>query len=225
LLIILYFAIFLNFGNYLYYCLKGAEVKFYYNNHNIGLELEVPENVYYPAEDSLLMAEVLCATNLEGRDVLEIGSGSGFLSLVAAKKGAVVDSVDINKNAVEATAKNSENNSVKVNSMESDLFENIKGKYDLVMFNPPYLPKDGEDKPDAHSIQWSGGINGREVLEKFLSQARPFLKDHGKLLILISSLTGEKEVFEIMKKHGFSHDIIVRTKLAWEEIVVIQGSF
>ncbi len=188
-----------------------------------GLEMDVPDSVYYPREDSLLMAGVLEKEKAE--NCLEIGCGSGFLSILAAKTSAVTDvtAVDINEKAVEATKKNAKKNNVKLKAFVSDLFSSINDSYDLIVFNSPYLPTQTDDQVSSGKFedkQWSGGI---KVIEKFIQQAKNHLNKNGKILLLISSLTGEKEVLELFHNNNFNVRVIARERVPWEELMVVEA--
>lgn len=186
-------------------------MKFYYKE----IVLEIPDSVYYPREDSLLLAKILEKEPLKGR-YLDMGCGSGFLAILMAKS-ADVTAVDINKEAIKATKENAEKNNVKIKAFVSDLFSFVDESFDLIVFNPPYLPTKDE------SEQWSGGKSGREVIEKFVHQAGNHLEKNGKILLLISSLTGEKVVLDLFSNNGFSASIIARKKVPWEELMVIEA--
>ena len=191
-------------------------MKFYHGE----IQLEVPENVYYPREDSILMAKALENLEIKGKSVLEVGCGSGFLSIIAAKNGAHVTAVDINAEAVKTAKANAEANGCNIETIQSDLFSSVKGKFDLIIFNPPYLPVEaGENDPT-----YAGGKSGREVIERFINMTNGHLKPNGRVLIVISSLTGKKEIIELLKKTGMTVSIIAREKIPWEELIVIEAS-
>ena len=91
---------------------------FYHND----ISLKIFEGIYCPAEDSLLLTEYLEKQDLQGKNVLEVGTGSGFISILAAKKGAVVDACDINPGAIECAEINAESNNAKINFFTSGIF-------------------------------------------------------------------------------------------------------
>ncbi|MEM7813684.1 MAG: methyltransferase [Candidatus Aenigmatarchaeota archaeon] len=181
------------------------------------------EEVYAPAEDTWLLADVLAHERLMGKDVLEIGCGSGFLTKIIAKKGARVTAVDINPAAVAATKKILGEEKLDGHVFASDLFSNVLGAFDLIVFNPPYLPEGAEDAIVGSDARYSGGKTGREVIEKFVQQSKGRLKAGGKILLLISSVTGERDVISEFAKNGFAARPLVRRKIDWEELVVVEA--
>lgn len=190
-----------------------------------GAELDVPGNVYYPEEDSLLLAQEAAKTAKRGAACLDMGCGSGIVAVTMAKKGAAVTASDISKDAVSACQRNAKANDVFVTAIESDLFARVPDKYDLITFNPPYLPAgEGDEYLGKAKNQLIGGKTGREVIGRFLERAKMHLTAQGKILLLISSLTGEKETIAMCEKLGYSAGIAARKKIEWEELIVISAS-
>jgi release factor glutamine methyltransferase len=125
-----------------------------------------------------------CLEVREGERILEVGCGSGILSIHCALAGGKVTAVDINPRAVECTLKNASRNAARLEARRSDLLSDVKGDFDLILFNPPYLPvKEKDDLGRA----WSGGTGGMEVVERFLEQAPLQLAPGGRILLLVSS--------------------------------------
>lgn len=151
------------------------------------------DEVYEPSEDSFLMENNL-PLDLKGKSVLEIGCGSGILSVACAVKGVFVTSVDININALNATERLAVLNNVKVELIKSNLFENVAGKFDLILFNPPYVAS-GKEGLKGESA-WSGGVKGRKVIDLFLKEFKNFLNKKGVCLLLVSSVNEIKSELE-----------------------------
>ncbi len=187
---------------------------FYYGK----IELDIPENVYYPQEDSLLIAKMVEIADLTGKKCLDMGCGSGLLSILMAKKGAIVTCADINRDAIKSTMENASRNGVKIEALDSNLFEKIDGKFYLIVFNPPYLSVDDKYKDST----FDGGQSGRDVIERFLKDAKSYLVKEGKIILLISSLTGEKEVIDFAKKCSYKAQVLERQKIDWEELIVLE---
>ncbi len=189
-------------------------MKFYYNN----IELEVPDSVYCPREDSVLMAKAIENLCLKDKKILDMGCGSGFLSILMAMDNNVT-AADINEKAVKVAKENARKNNAEVKTVESDLFSSIKESFDVIVFNSPYLPTEEND------ITYSGGRSGRDTIEKFIIGAKNHLNKGGIILLLISSLTGKKEVIGLFEKNGFKAEINSRKKIPWEELMIIEASF
>ncbi len=183
------------------------------------------QDVYFPQEDSFLMLEAIRHIAKKGMKVLDLGTGSGILAFEAAKIAKHIDAVDINRSALEFVKEQIKALNFKnINVFKSNLFSNVKGKYDLILFNPPYLPE-GNEKLEAwlrNSI--IGGKQGNEIIIKFLKQAKNFLTKHGKILFCCSSLSNKEAIEKILKEEDYNFDIIARKKLFFEELYVYLAS-
>jgi release factor glutamine methyltransferase len=167
--------------------------------------------IYEPAEDSTLLKKQLKNFIKKGMKVLDMGTGSGIQAEEAKKLGAEVIGADINPESIKILKEKG------INAIESDLFENIKDKFDIIIFNPPYLPEEPLEPKDS-ALATTGGKKGNEILEKFLSQAKKHLKEDGKILIVFSSLTSE--VDELIKKYNFSFKKLDEQKIDFEILYV-----
>lgn len=139
--------------------------------------------VYEPAEDTELILEYLEELDLEGKKLLEIGTGSGAIAVKAAELGAKVTATDINPEALEHAKERAED--LEIEFVESDLFENVEGEFDFIVFNPPYLP--GEEDIGDEEI-WRGGEKGVEITRDFLDAAGEHLEQGGAIIFVASSL-------------------------------------
>lgn len=150
--------------------------------------------VYEPREDSFMIAEN--AIKLVKGKVLEVGVGSGYVSKEMAKVSVVesIIGIDINPNAINYS--NTHNPDPKITYILSDLFENVKGKFDFIVCNPPYLPDDDFEDPALF-----GGKKGYEYIEKMIPQSLNHLNDDGKIILLFSNLTRKIEVDRIIEKN------------------------
>jgi release factor glutamine methyltransferase len=87
-----------------------------------------------------------------------------------------------------------------VEVIRGDLFEPVTGEFDLILFNAPYLPTSPEERYDDWlEYALDGGPTGREVIERFLHDAPAHLSTFGRILLLISSLTGMDEVLNFCR--------------------------
>lgn len=181
--------------------------------------------VYEPAEDSFLLADAALKEAKPGMRILEIGTGSGFVSavLLANLKDIRLVATEINPHAARCAKANA------VEVIFSDLFKGLKPRcletrFDLILFNPPYLPTSKEEKvPGWLNYAFDGGTSGRETLDRFLGEVRDYLKPGGEILVLISSITGLEAVKEKMEKLGFAVNVVARKKVSFEELMVVRG--
>ncbi len=166
--------------------------------------------IYEPSEDSFLIQKYV-KKYAKGK-VLDIGTGSGILAETALKKTKDVLAIDINEECVEHTRKKG------INCIKSDLFENVKGKFDLIIFNPPYLPMD-KNEPRDSQLSTTGGKKGYEIIERFLKKTKGHLEEKGKILLVCSSLTGNVEL--LFKKYRYNFKKLETKKLPFfEELYV-----
>jgi release factor glutamine methyltransferase len=168
--------------------------------------------VYQPAEDSHLLAEV-AAEEIGGDElVLEVGTGSGYVSeYVAAETGARVVGADVNPHACERARERG------VEAVRADLVSPFRDEaFDAVLFNPPYLPTDpDEERDDWMERALSGGESGREVID-------PFLDAVGRVYLLVSSLSGVEEVVSRAGANGFSAVALRDESFPFETLTILK---
>jgi release factor glutamine methyltransferase len=182
---------------------------------NIDISIEVNEcvSVYPPREDTYLLIE--CIDPIAGQKVLEMGCGSGLISLHCAKAGATVVAVDINPKAVDCTTANFQRNGLQARIHLSDLFSDVEGRFDLILFNPPYLVGPGEGDLER---SWAGGKDGVEILERFLRQAPEHLAHGGHVVVLLSTIMREASMERALA--AFSRRRLGSKRLFFEELWV-----
>lgn len=118
--------------------------------------------------------------NIKG-DVLDLGCGYGPIGIYIKKTtNSNVTMIDINKRSVELSKKNASLNNVDVNVIESDKYENVAGKFDYIISNPPIRV-------------------GKKILYKLLFEAKNYLKEKGQLWIVVNKDQGAKSLVEDLK--------------------------
>lgn len=88
-----------------------------------------------PGRDTITFLN--CVAKQPGKEVLDLGTGSGLIAIYFALKGRKVTASDISKEAIEVASENAENLNAKINFVESNLFDQIDNKFDIILFNPP----------------------------------------------------------------------------------------
>lgn len=187
-------------------------------------EIETDDLVYIPSDDTFLLAENLEIK--EGQSVLEIGTGSGLVSMYASLLTDDVTATDINYNALELAEKNFKLNNINTIRLEfGDLFEPVKNeKFDVILFNTPYLPTDIDDIIDDDlNYAFDGGIDGRKVIDRFINEVSDYLNDKGIVQIIQSSLSNNELTLDMFDRNGFIAEIAKSESFFFEEIVLINA--
>lgn len=172
--------------------------------------------VYAPEADTYLLRDAAREEVRPGDRVLEIGTGSGLIAADLAGITGVV-ATDINPHAALCARTKG------VEVVQSDLFCGIRSSFDLILFNPPYLPTLPEERIDdwlEHALD--GGKTGRVVIGRFSEQVGSVLAPHGRILLLISSLTGLPEVRDLFFRSGFISEIVLKKKIEDETLYVLK---
>jgi release factor glutamine methyltransferase len=170
--------------------------------------------VYEPEEDSYILLEWV--NKLAYGRVLDVGTGTGILAKGAAYKKEVdeVIAVDIDEKAVKELKRQ---DVAKLKAFQSDLFSNVVGKFDVIAFNPPYLPAEESDA-DA---SLDGGLHGHELIELFLKGAKKHLNAGGFILMVFSSRTGKESVDKVIVREKYDYELLEQKSLAFfEELYV-----
>src|SRR3972149_5675143 len=137
---------------------------------------EDESTVYAPAEDTQLVLEGLKVR--AGERAVELGTGRGDIALELARRGARVEATDVNPAAVAVASARAQAEGLPVRFFVGDLFAPCKGAFDLVGFNPPYLPTGPQDRvagapharlPGPPTPAFAGGADGLAVPRRFLA--------------------------------------------------------
>jgi release factor glutamine methyltransferase len=189
-----------------------------------GFTFFVEENVYEPAEDSFLFAENLPVER--STRIVDVGTGCGILAIAAAKNAERVLAVDLNPHAIRCALRNAKLNGVidKMDFVQGDLLGACKayGKFDLILFNAPYLPAEGRDRSWL-ACSWSGGKSGREVIDRFIDQVPEHLSSKGRMLLMQSSLSSVDKTLQRFAVECLDAKVVARQNLPFfEEIALIE---
>ena len=167
-------------------------------------------NQYLPSEDTFFFADHL--QNEAGKSALDIGTGSGYIAKILSSKFSLVVATEINFDALRS------NRPKVANCICCDGAEAIRGEFDLVTCNLPYLP--------SHKISdqtVDGGAEGLVIPLMLIKSAKNCIKVGGKILFLTSSLANSKKLLEKTKKMGFDVKIVARKKLFFEELILVEA--
>ena len=175
-----------------------------------------PLQVYQPEADTYLLLDAARKEVKPGDRILEVGTGSGLISRELAKVSGVV-ATDINPHAVLCARK------AGIDVVRTDLFAGIRGSFDLILFNPPYLPTQPEERMDDWlEYALDGGESGRAVIERFARNIGDVLAPGGRILLLISSLTGLSDVQALFAGQGYSVGIAMQQVVEDEMLYILK---
>jgi release factor glutamine methyltransferase len=181
------------------------------------------ENVYEPAEDSFLFAENLHIH--EGDEVLDMGTGIGILGILATKEASAVVLVDVNPHAVRCAKENAMLNNVrsKMDFVQGDLFAPLseKVKFDVILFNAPYLPTDHTEGDSWLERAWQGGTTGRQIIDRFISEAPKHVKRAGRVLLMQSALCGVDETVYKFTAQGMRSRVVASRAFSFFETITL----
>ena len=169
--------------------------------------------VFQPPSDSYMLAGQLRRERLgPGVSVLDLGTGSGHLAVVAALAGASAVAVDVSRRAMLSVRLNARLNGVRVTALRGDLFAPVAGRrFDVIVSNPPYLPHPDEQLPQRGLRRAiDAGPRGRAFLDRICAQAGEYLKPGGVLLLVHSSVCGEPATIDALSAQGLSAGVVLR---------------
>ena len=180
-----------------------------------GLDMAEDPEVYPPSEDSILLTESLDIRI--GEKVLEIGTGSGIVSIQCALNGADVVCGDINPRAVALARRNAAANGVDIDVRETDVYSNIEGRFDTIVVNLPYLPVEDEGEL---AKAWSGGPDGLGPLPRLLEGAPEHLLPDGRVVVVVSSLMDRAGLDKTLE--GYEVKVLGELPLFFERLQVLE---
>ena len=175
--------------------------------------------IYEPGEDSYLLQKYVDQYS-KVDSVLDMGTGTGIQGLTASKYATNVLSVDVNPEAVKQTKTLIEIEKKKnIKILESDLFSKIpKQKFDLIIFNPPYLPK----HKHVDNIALVSGKRGVDTTLKFMDNVNEYLTTNGKILLITSSLASQSLLDESIKTNLLEKKELEKIHVFFEDIILYE---
>lgn len=203
-------------GTPVQYILKSQEF--------MGLEFYVDENVLIPRQDTEILVEEVLSLLMDFEDsaVLDIGSGSGAISVSLAKLYDKINvvAIDISKEALDVAIFNSKKNEVfdKIKFINSDLFSNITDEYlekfDIIVSNPPYIPREDIKGLQAEVqkepvIALDGGEDGLDFYRRIIEEGYKYISCRGYLAFEVGH-DQSFQIRELMIKGGYTDIKIIK---------------
>ena len=179
------------------------------------IQIKVMPYVFHPGLffSTNIILEYLEGKNLKQSSLLELGAGTGLISIFCAKKNAVVTATDISITAIKNIEHNSTYNSVNINIIQSDLFKEIpKQKFEWIIINPPYYPRDPNNEFEQ---AWFCGRNFQFFINLF-DKLELYSDILSNIIMILSEDCDIKKISEIAEKNFFKLDEITRIR-KWSE--------
>jgi len=210
--------------------LKGKPIQYITNAQEfMGLKFYVDENVLIPRCDTEILIEEIInivKTLKEDIKILDLCTGSGNICVSLAKYLNNVDiyASDISENVLEIAKRNAKNHNVNITFSQSDLFEKINEKFNIIISNPPYIETDiintlSEEVKKEPVLALDGGPDGLDFYRKIAKQSRNYLTENGIIALEIGY--NQKEiVIDIFKNEGY-RNIYSKKDLSGNDRIVI----
>ncbi|MFF1688822.1 MULTISPECIES: HemK2/MTQ2 family protein methyltransferase [unclassified Streptomyces] len=187
-----------------------------------GPRLLTPHGVYAPQYDTDLLTRALQSEPISGQtDVLDLGTGSGALAVIAARMGARVTAVDISWRAVWTARLNALLNHASITVRRADLSVACKANaFNLVVSNPPYVPAPAGQQPVRGVARaWDGGVDGRSLVNRVCDAAHRALRPGGRLLMVHSEMCGSAESIDRLTGLGMSAAVIDKAQVPFGPVL------
>lgn len=209
-----------------------------------GLEFYVDKNVLIPQPDTEIIVEecINLLTNVENNPqhslnknkkalrILDLCTGSGAIGVSIGKNISNIEvcASDISEKALEIARKNAINNDVKIRIIQSDLFENIKEKFDIIVSNPPYIETStienlSEEVKKEPIIALDGGEDGLTFYRKIATESKFFLRENGYLVLEIG-FNQKEAVTQILKQNNFKNIYLKKDLGGNDRMIVAQNN-
>lgn len=216
------------YKEYIFRRIQGEPIQYITGKADFcGLRFNVNSDVLIPRFDT----EVLVSKALEyvkpDSNVLDMCTGSGCIIISISKLSGAkhCTGVDISSKALRIASENAKQNKADISLIESDLFEKVLGKYDVIVSNPPYITDAemeellDEVKLKEPTIALRGGEDGLKFYRKIISQAKEYLKPDGMLLFEIGCNQADA-VRMLMKDNGYKNIEVIKDLAGLDRVVI-----
>lgn len=179
------------------------------------ISLKIPVGIFHPTLflSTLFLLEFVENQSIENLKALELGAGSGLLSIAMAKRGAMVTASDISEKACTAVKENGLINHVSLEVIHSDLFDDFgERKFDVIVINPPYYPRNPQNEAEK---AWFCGENF-EYFQKLFAQLADYLSENGVAVMVLSEDCAMIEISRLATEAGYHWKQIAQKKKGGE---------
>ena len=168
---------------------------------------EVNSDVLIPRPETETLIEHIENSKLQPKSILDLGTGTGCIAIELSKifPRAKVDAVDLSKKAISTAKTNAKKNNANVRFLNSNWYQKVSLKYDLIVSNPPYVDR-STNTNESLKFEPEEAIfsdeNGLKDLRIIISQSKDYL-NFGGIIFLEHSPEQKKIIKNLLKKNGF----------------------
>jgi len=180
-----------------------------------NLSLIIFPGVFHPGFflSTQLLLQFLETIHVSGKKVLELGAGSGLISLHLAQREATVFASDISPSAIKNIRENALNNKLQVNVIQSDIFDNMTlQKFDLIIVNPPYYPYDPASESE---YAWYCGRNF-QYFKRLFSQISNHINPDSEIYMILSEDCDLDSITKIALSEQLTMTMVLSKRKWWE---------
>lgn len=197
-----------------------------------GCKIKVDERVLIPRPETELLVRQALAALKDGDSMLDLCTGSGAIAVAVAveaakKKNVTIVGADISEDALEVARENARINQASVTFVKADLFDGIRGKFDLITANPPYIKSseiaslDQEVRDFEPRIALDGGEDGLDFYRRIAERIRRYIV-RGGMCIMECGEGQAQEIIRIFRETArCDFAMVVRDDAGVERIVKI----
>jgi release factor glutamine methyltransferase len=172
-----------------------------------GITVKVFPGVFHPGlfYSTKFLIDYLIVQSIRNKSLLELGCGTGLISIACAKLGATVTASDLSSTALKNAANNFQMNTVTIETIQSDLFENFGDKiFDWIIINPPYYSKNPSNESE---LAWNCGEHF-EYFEKLFKNLHHHIHFETNVIMVLTLGCDLKNIFLVAHNHGFEFELI-----------------
>lgn len=181
-----------------------------------GIVLHIPAGVFHPKYffSTKYLLKTVLALPIKNKTLLELGAGSGLISLTAAKEGAIVTASDISKTVITTLEQNAHSCNINIEIIHSDLFTAIPDKqFNFIIINPPYYPKEPRNELE---MAWYCGKDF-EYYHKLFAQLPSRIYGGTLVLMILADGCDITTIKEIALSRQLQMNIYTQQKIWWEQ--------
>jgi release factor glutamine methyltransferase len=193
-----------------------------------NLPFYVNPDVLIPRPETELIVEYVLKNNYSANKVLDIGTGSGCIAIALKleRPSFLIDAIDICPQALKIAKINAEKHNVEIQFFQSDIFSNVRDKYDLIFSNPPYISQKDYDKLPFEIKHYEpkkalcGNENGLYFYEKIVEKALDFLTEKGVLIFEIGFSQSDM-IKKLAKINGFKELHLLKDLNDYDRLLIL----